>query len=100
MRDDMTIEELVEGIKKDTQKILEEFLIDNPRLIAMTLLNGVRLICIEGIIDGRDEEVFGYLSGCIPEDLRELRRMLEEDDSDDSEWKKAVQTLLRKLPSA
>ena len=43
----MTIEELVEEIKIDTLKILEEFLIDNPLLIAMTLLNGVRLICIE-----------------------------------------------------
>lgn len=96
MRKDMTIEELINGIKKDMQKGLEDFSIDDE-LKAKVLLNVVRTVLIEGIIDGRDEEVFGYMSGCTPEDRKEFRMMLEEEDSDDPEWKAAVQALLGRL---
>ena len=93
MREDMTIAELVEGMYEDAVRISAEYFPTDEEINAFWRRNAVRLTAINGMMDGRDGEVLGYLSGLNKEELAELLDIIEKEDDDDPEWTEACRRL-------
>ena len=93
MREDMTIEELVEAMYEAMIRVSAEYMPTDERFEALCHMTSVRLASIGGMIDGRDEEVLGYLSGLESKELTELLHLIGEDDSDNPEETEACRKL-------
>ena len=93
MREDMTIEELVEGMYEDAVRISAEYFPTDEEINALWRRNAVRLASIGGMIDGRDGEVLGYLSGLGKGELTELLEIIGNEDDEDPNWTEACRKL-------
>ncbi len=84
MRKDMTIAELVDAMTDRCIAAGEDLdLSDNAEFRSMMRINTIRLVSIIGIMDGRDKEVFDYLSELTKEDSKKLLMILREKKSED-----------------
>ena len=88
LRKETPIPELVKMIDRDAAGVIGNHLPgmeDDGEFMEMMHRNTVRIVAVNGIIDGRDDEVFDYLSSCGNDLLDVLRGWLEEDLAKDND---------------
>ena len=97
MKDEMTISEAVSKIDKEVGKLMDDYDFPDEGDVRFQMhINNLRLIMINGIIEGRFDEVADYLKDCSKEELEGLLDVVRKDVADKKtkqKWKAAAQKL-------